>query len=71
MKTLGFDDGGVETILTGEKTKTYRLGDKHTREFSVGDRVVLIRTSTQEQFGVAEILSLQSITFDEIPLITS
>ncbi len=57
MKSLKFQPHLVETILSGEKTSTWRLFDD--KDLQVGDDLIFINKETGKEFGKAKITNLK------------
>lgn len=75
-KRLSFQERMVQHILTGKKTKTFRLGDKKYTDLQVGDVISLYMSlldgsDEQHPFAYAKVIATELITFDKIPLITT
>lgn len=68
MKTLKFRERLIESILSGEKTATWRLFDD--KGLTIGDRLTFVNSDTGTPFATAEILAvrekkLNTITDDD------
>lgn len=68
MKTLKFRERLIESILSGEKTATWRLFDD--KELATGDMLTFVNSDTGTPFATAEILAvrekkLNTITDDD------
>ncbi len=57
----------IPIILSGEKVKTYRYGNKYDY-LKVGDLVQIENTKTKEIVAQAVVLNKQPTTFGELPL---
>lgn len=64
MKTLKFAPNLVSLILSGAKTKTWRLFDD--KDLQVGDDLVFINKETGEEFAKARVTSLATKTLTQV-----
>jgi hypothetical protein len=64
MKTLKFAPNLVPLILSGEKTKTWRLYDD--KDLQNGDELIFINKETGEEFAKVKITSLVTKTLDQV-----
>lgn len=63
---IGFAKELVPLVLSGEKTLTYRLGDKYAN-LQVGEKIQGKNSSTGKPFAQIEIIDKQVTTFGELP----
>lgn len=68
MNKIGFASELVEPVLKGEKTVTYRLGDKFFLNFSEGLVVEAVNSGADTVFANLKILELKKVPLKEIPL---
>lgn len=64
---IGFAKELVPLIRKGEKTLTYRIGDKY-KYLEAGDIILTNNSSTNEVFAELEIVSKKNVIFGELPI---
>ena len=64
IKTLKFREHLSREILSGRKTRTWRLFDD--KSLSAGDVVSFLIWETKEEFARAKIISVEEKTFDDL-----
>jgi hypothetical protein len=64
---FGFDETLVPLIETGDKTFTYRLGDKYDF-LVVGDSCWIENSTTHQPFVEIEILNKTKVSFRDLPI---
>lgn len=67
QKTIGFASKLVPLIKSGEKTLTYRLGEKYNF-LDVGDQIYACNSATDEKLALFKIVGKEKTTFAELPL---
>jgi len=68
VKDMGFDPALVDLVISGKKTKTFRLRD---HDLSVGETCLTHDSKTKKKFGYLRILRSTKIPFNEIALQTA
>lgn len=64
---IGFAKDLVPLVKSGEKTLTYRLGDKYDY-LKPGDKIQAKDSSTNKPFAKIEITAKQTISFGKLPI---
>ncbi len=68
LDSMGWAKQLVDPVKTGQKTVTYRLGDKY-RYLMPGTILFTHDSQTREVFGQIKIITSQPTTFSELPLV--
>jgi len=64
MKTLKFSKNLIPSILSGEKTMTWRLFDD--KDLKEGDKITFLNSETKQSFAKAVLIEVKEKTFKEL-----
>lgn len=68
ISKIGFAQDLVEKVLSGEKTITYRLGEKYADNLEINSVVKAIGSANKNHFANIKIIHVSKMKLSEVPL---